>query len=80
LARENGHQGNGETVEMFGMCRVGVDSNLKIGKIEAFFDSDSFLRVLEGSLDASEISMGKTIIGDVSRSAIEKATCPRNKK
>jgi len=24
--------------------------------------------------------MGKTIIGDVSRSAIEKATCPRNKK
>ncbi len=61
------------------MCRVGVDSSLKIGKIEAFFDPESFLRVLEGSLDASEISMGKTLIGDVSRTAIEKAICPRNK-
>ena len=76
---ETGHQGNGETVEMFGMCRVGVDSNLKIGKIEAFFDPESFLRVLEGSLDPTEISMGKTMIGDVSKTAIEKSTCPRNK-
>ena len=74
-----GNQGQGQVIEMFGMCRVTVDKNLKICKIEAFFDPDSFLCVLEGKLDAKELSSGQKLIGDISKTAIKKASCPRNK-
>ena len=37
-----------QTVEMFGLCRVTVNPDLKIQKIEAFFDPETFLRALEG--------------------------------
>ncbi len=33
-----GRQGHREVVEMFGLCRVVVNDDLKISKIEVFFD------------------------------------------
>ena len=73
-------QGNNEVVEMYGMCRVTVDENLKICKIEAFFDPDSFLLALEGKMDFEELKMGKPLIGDISKTAIQKALCPMKNK
>lgn len=63
-------------VEMFGLCRVTVDNQLKICKLEVFFDPDSFLLAMEGKLDYQELRNGKKLIGDVSKTAIEKACCP----
>lgn len=73
-------QGKGEVVEMYGMCRVMVDEKLKICKIEAFFDPDAFLLALEGKIDFEELKMAKPLIGDTTKTAIQKAVCPlRNK-
>jgi hypothetical protein len=52
---------------------------LKVCKIEAFFDPDSFLLSLEGQLDPDELDKGQALIGDISKTAIDKATCPRKK-
>ena len=58
---------------MFGMGRVTVDpETLKIGKIEVFFDPDTFMKTLEGEKDSSETARGQTLLGDVSSTAIEK--------
>ena len=54
-----------QTVEMFGLCRVTVNPDLKIQKIEAFFDPETFLRALEG--DEAKLRMcggGKALLGD----------------
>lgn len=68
-----GHQGHNETIEMFGMCRVTVNpANLKIRKIEAFLDPDSFLQVLEGKLPPEEINSGQALLGSIRKTAIEK--------
>eukprot|EP01024_Parvocaulis_polyphysoides_P049890 TRINITY_DN4856_c0_g2_i5.p3 TRINITY_DN4856_c0_g2~~TRINITY_DN4856_c0_g2_i5.p3 ORF type:complete len:182 (-),score=21.71 TRINITY_DN4856_c0_g2_i5:932-1477(-) len=44
----NGNKGNGEIVELFGFAVVDVDSDLKILKIEVYYDPKEFLLVLEG--------------------------------
>ena len=63
---------------MFGLCRVTVDDQLKICKLEVFFDPDSFLLAMEGKLDYRKLKNGTTLIGETSRTAIEKASCPVN--
>jgi hypothetical protein len=40
---------------MYGMCRVIVDDSLKIVKIEAFFDPDSFLLALVPSVSGRQL-------------------------
>ena len=72
--------GSGEVVEMFGLCRVIVNNDLRICKIEAFFDPDSFLHVMEGKIDHQNLSAGQCLIGDISMTAIKKATCPIDHK
>lgn len=67
-----GRKGKGELVEMYGMCRVTVDSNLKIMKIEAFYDPQTFMEALEGKVDLEECKYGKALIGDVTSLATEK--------
>jgi hypothetical protein len=50
---------------MYGLLRVTVTDALKIEKIEAFFDPDTFLEALEGKegkLD--QVGEGKAILGD----------------
>jgi len=60
------HQGHGEKVEMFGLARVGVTEDLKIQKIEVFYDPETFIKVMEGRLKPVEMEGGKALIGDVS--------------
>ena len=54
-----------QTVEMFGLCRVTVNGDLKIQKIEAFFDPETFLRALQGEEGKREMCAGgKALLGD----------------
>ena len=54
-----------KTVEMFGLCRVTVNGDLKIQKIEAFFDPETFLRALQGDEGKREMCAGgKALLGD----------------
>ena len=55
---------------MFGLCRVTVSEALKIQKIEAFFDPETFLQALEGKEGRLEMCReGKALLG-------ENAGCP----
>ena len=71
-----GRKGQGEVVEMFGLCRVAVNGDLKITKLEVFFDPDSFLLAMEGKLDVNSLRNGHALIGDTSMTAIERVSCP----
>ena len=54
-----------QTVEMFGLCRVTVSDELKIQKIEAFFDPETFLRALEGEEGKLDMCRdGKALLGE----------------
>lgn len=68
-----GNKGSGETLEMYGLLRVTVNDNLKIQIIEAFYDPDSFLEVLEGTKSPGELKNAIALIGDVSKLATEKS-------
>lgn len=68
----HGRQGNGELVEMYGVLRVTVNDDLKIGKIEAFYDPQSFLETMDGKNDPKDLRGGQALLGDVSTTAIEK--------
>jgi hypothetical protein len=63
-------------MEMYGLCRVLLNNDMKICKIEAFFDPDSFLHALEGKLGPQDLSSGQCLLGDITKTAVEKATCP----
>ena len=65
-----GHQGNGELIELYGMLRVTVNNDLKIQKIEAFFDGQSFLGAIEGKVDPDELRHGRALLGDTTTPAI----------
>ena len=69
----------GKIVQLLRFRRYNTIGPLKVCKIEAFFDPDSFLLALEGKLDPDELNKGQALIGDISKTAIEKATCPRKK-
>eukprot|EP00092_Neocalanus_flemingeri_P008277 GFUD01008923.1.p1 GENE.GFUD01008923.1~~GFUD01008923.1.p1 ORF type:complete len:271 (-),score=67.76 GFUD01008923.1:85-897(-) len=66
--------GQGEQLEMYGMCRVTVNQELKIQKIEVYYDPETFLGALEGKVDPSELKAGKAIIGDVECPHVEKGS------
>ena len=68
-----GRQGNGELIEMYGMLRVTVSSELKIQKIEAYFDGKSFIEAMEGKVNPNELRHGRTLLGDTEKPFIEKA-------
>merc|ERR1711944_207617 len=44
----NGRIGKGELIQMFGLCRVILNKDMKIQKLEVFVDNDDFLQLLEG--------------------------------
>lgn len=67
-----GRSGHGELVELYGMLRVTVNSDLKIQKIEAYFDGTSFLEAMEGKVDPNELCHGRALLGDTTTPAIEK--------
>ena len=67
-----GNKGSGDTVEMYGLLRVTVNDDLKIQLIEAFYDPDSFLEVLEGKRSPAELKNGIAILGDVTKLATDK--------
>lgn len=67
-----GRQGNGELLELYGIIRVTVNDELKIGKIEAFYDPTSFLETMEGKRDPKDLKGGQVLLGDVHSTAIEK--------
>ena len=62
----------GELVEMFGIIRCVLSDQLKIRKIEVFYDPDTFLKVMEGELKPEDLAGGKAIFGNTTETAIEK--------
>lgn len=57
-------QGDGQTYEMFGICEVVVNENLKVQSIQVFYKPEEFLNALDGSFPLDELKCGKTIMGD----------------
>jgi len=57
--------GHGEHLEMYGLARVSVSEQLKIQKIEVFFDPETFIKACEGRLKPTELKGGRSLIGDV---------------
>ena len=64
--------GHGAKLEIIGICRAEVNSDMKIQKIEMFHDLQSFIKVLDGTLPASELGSGKAILGDISQPFIDR--------
>ena len=60
-----GNVGHGEVLEMFGLCRVAVNDDLKIQKIEVYYSPETFIKALEGKRKPGELRGGKAILGDV---------------
>ena len=50
---------------MFGLCRVTVNDDLKIQKIEVYYSPETFIKALEGKRKPGELKGGKAILGDV---------------
>jgi len=67
-----GRQGSGELIEIYGLCRVVVNKDLKIQKLEVFLNNDSFLDVLEGNAAPHSLKGGTDLLGDVSKTALQK--------
>lgn len=58
-----GRKGNGEVIEMYGFTIANVTDDLKITKLEVYFDPEGFLQALEGKLPPSELQKGKFMLG-----------------
>ena len=50
---------------MYGLARVTVSEELKIQKIEVFFDPETFIKACEGRLKPTELKGGRSILGDI---------------
>jgi len=59
------NQGHGEKVEMFGLGRIGLNEDLKVQRMEIFYDPETFIKVMEGRLKPVEMEGGKALVGDV---------------
>ena len=49
---------------MYGLARATVTEQLKIQKIEVFFDPETFIKACEGRLKPTELKGGRSLIGD----------------
>ena len=61
------------TVEMFGLCRAEVTAEMKIGRLEVFYDPATFLRVLLQEEHPRVLRAGRALIGDVTKTALERS-------
>lgn len=59
-----GNAGKGELVEMFGFATAEVSCDLKLEKVDVYYNGEEFLEVLEGTKPASTLAKGKSIFGD----------------
>ena len=50
---------------MFGVARVTVNEDLKIQKIEVYYNPETFIRACEGKLKPTELKGGRAILGDI---------------
>ena len=57
--------GHDEHLEMYGLARATVTADLKIQKIEVFYDPETFIKACEGRLKPTELKGGRSLIGDV---------------
>ena len=60
---------------MYGLIRCTVNEQLKIQKLEVYYDPDTFIEVMEGKKGPHELENGIAVIGDVSKTAIKKMCC-----
>ena len=67
-----GRTGHGELMEMYGLCRVIVNEDLKIQKLELFLNNETFLEALEGKRTPESLIKGIEDIGNVSETAIDR--------
>ena len=57
--------GHGEHLEMFGLARVRLTEDLKIQKMEVFYDPETFIKACEGRLKPTELKGGRSLLGDI---------------
>jgi len=58
-----GNKGKGELVEMFGFGVATVDDQLRLVDVDIFYKPETFLEVLRGDKDASELRSGRDLLG-----------------
>ena len=66
-----GRQGTGEIIELFGVLRVTVNKDLKIQKIEAYYDAESFLAALEGKHPPEKLRNGRMLLGETNKAFVD---------
>ena len=57
--------GHDEQLEMFGLAKVSVTEELKVQRMEVFYDPETFIKACEGRLKPSELKGGKCLLGDI---------------
>ena len=57
--------GHDEKLEMFGIGKVTVNEELKIQKIEVYYDPETFIKACEGRLKPNELKGGRSLLGDI---------------
>ena len=50
---------------MFGVARVTLNEEMKVQKMEVFYDPETFIKACEGRLKPSDLKGGRAILGDI---------------
>jgi len=52
----HGNQGQGQVINMIGLCRATLNDNSKVTKLELFFDVEGFLKSMEGDFEEKYVA------------------------
>jgi len=58
-----GHQGQGELVELFGFGVATVNDKLQLVDVDIYYKADEFLEVMHGKRPASDLAKAKCVMG-----------------
>ncbi len=58
-----GNQGNGEIVNMYGFCVVGVTDKLKVQSIQVYYKPEEFIEALQGKKSVEKLNKAEGFIG-----------------
>ena len=50
---------------MFGVARVTLNEEMKVQKMEVFYDPETFIKACEGRLKPSDLKGSRAILGDI---------------
>jgi len=65
-------KGQGQVVSMLGLCRATLNDNMKVTKLELFFDVEGFLKTMEGEIE------NETLVPDLAKPYVEVAAASKD--